>query len=165
MRTAGATVFGGEVGGETALKGLVTDGGGRTEVGGGWVRTSGEQGYGDELHLLEGAVLEGSRMTLGPVLGEGKNLSLQGAAVFGAAVNGVKNLSVSGQTEINTEQVATTGNQSYGGAVLLGADTTLSSSAGGAIEFGSTVDGEWGLEVNTGGTTTFGGEVGGGRRC
>jgi hypothetical protein len=57
--------------------------------------------------------------------------------------------------------IQTAGNQTYTGAVTLNAATTLTSTAGGAINFGSTVNGAKTLAVNTAGTTTFGGIVGG----
>ncbi|MFC5583468.1 hypothetical protein ACFPPB_20360, partial [Rhodanobacter terrae] len=46
-------------------------------------------------------------------------------------------------------------------AVTLGADATLASTGGGAIDFASTLDGAHALTVNTSGLTTFGGAVGG----
>jgi len=56
--------------------------------------------------------------------------------------------------------VTTSGAQNYKGAVTLGADTTLT--AGGGVDFVSTVDGGQALTVE--GATTFGGAVGGGTR-
>ncbi|MDA8254599.1 MAG: hypothetical protein M0Z99_02995, partial [Betaproteobacteria bacterium] len=58
--------------------------------------------------------------------------------------------------------IQTAGNQTYTGAVTINAATTLTSAAGGAINFGSTVDGAQTLAVNTSGVTTFGGIGGGG---
>ena len=54
--------------------------------------------------------------------------------------------------------MTTTGAQTYGDAVTLGADTTL---AGVAITLSSTVNGAKALTINDSGTTTFGGAVGG----
>ena len=60
--------------------------------------------------------------------------------------------------------VRTSLDQNYNDAVVLGADTVLTSTTGGNINFGSTVHGTTAgtesLAVNTGGTTTFGGNVG-----
>lgn len=62
---------------------------------------------------------------------------------------------------LNGNGVTTAGDQDYRGAVTLGADNVLTSSASGAINFESTVDGGSGLTVNTAGNTTFVGAVGG----
>jgi len=51
--------------------------------------------------------------------------------------------------------------QTYNDAVSLGADTTLTSTGAGNVTFASTVNGAHGLTVNTAGTTTLGGAVGG----
>ena len=56
--------------------------------------------------------------------------------------------------------VSTLGNQTYAGTVVLGADTTLTSS-GGLVDFASTIDGAHNLTVSaTSGAITFGGDVG-----
>ena len=64
--------------------------------------------------------------------------------------------------DLNGGSIATTGNQTYTGAVLLGADTTLDSSgSNGNIHFTSTVDGGHSLTLTSGtGTDTFSGAVG-----
>src|SRR5262249_31287272 len=53
------------------------------------------------------------------------------------------------------------GDQSYSGAVTLGATVTLAAGAGN-VTFSSTVDGAYTLTVNSSGTTTFNDAVGGG---
>ena len=70
------------------------------------------------------------------------------------------NFNVSGSSTANPA-VRTSGNQTYAGAVTLGQDTVLESTAGGAITFSSTVNGANSLAVNTAGATTFNGIVGG----
>src|SRR5204863_834148 len=57
--------------------------------------------------------------------------------------------------------ISTTGAQTYNDPVTLGANATLTSTGGGSIAFGGTVNGAFGLAVSTGGVTTFGGAVGG----
>src|SRR5262249_7691557 len=59
-----------------------------------------------------------------------------------------------------TGTISTTNAQSYNGAVVLGANTTTTSTGSGGITFGSTVNGGFSLAVNTAGTTTFSGIVG-----
>ena len=98
-------------------------------------------------------------------------------AVIGTTVNGAQTLSIvdsgtttfngavsvaslttnaGGTTAINGGSVTTTGAQSYGDAVTLGAATTLT---GVGNSFASTVNGAQALTVNDGGLTTFGGAV------
>jgi hypothetical protein len=57
--------------------------------------------------------------------------------------------------------IQTTGSQTYSGAVTLNAATVLTSAGGSSIGFANTLDGPFSLDVNTSGTTTFGGIVGG----
>jgi autotransporter-associated beta strand protein len=57
--------------------------------------------------------------------------------------------------------VTTSGLQTYTGAVTLGADTLLISTASGTISLVSTVNGAYALTINNSGATTFGGIVGG----
>ncbi|HEY2394354.1 MAG TPA: hypothetical protein VGH81_00035 [Rudaea sp.] len=88
-----------------------------------------------------------------------------GLTTFGGVVGGTAALTslttdAAGSTML-AGNVSTTGAQIYNDALTLGANATLSSSGGGAIDFGSTVDGAHNLAVNTGGLTTFGGGVGG----
>lgn len=64
-------------------------------------------------------------------------------------------------TTINLgSSVTTAGAQTYDGAVVLTADSVLSSTGGSDITFNSTVDGLFGLTVNTSGTTRFNSDVG-----
>lgn len=92
------------------------------------------------------------------------SLTVTGGAVFNASVGvsqGLNALTVNGSTAINGGAVQTAGAQNYNGAVTLGANTTLTSTASGAINLGGTVDGARTLAVNTAGATTFGGDIGG----
>ena len=66
-----------------------------------------------------------------------------------------------GTTAINGGSVNTTGDQTYNDAVTLGANTILTDTGNSAIKLAQTVNGPFALTVNTGGTTTFGGAVGG----
>src|SRR5271154_5892967 len=59
----------------------------------------------------------------------------------------------------NGGSASTSGNQTYSGPVALGADTTLTSTGGGAIDFGSTVGGAFNLAVS--GNAEFDSSVGG----
>jgi mucin-19 len=85
-----------------------------------------------------------------------------GTTTFSAAVTAASvTTNTGGTTAINSGSINTTSGQTYNDAVTLGAITTLASSSSGAINFVSTINGAYGLTVNTSGTTTFGGIVGG----
>jgi hypothetical protein len=98
------------------------------------------------------------------VSGGGHSLTVAGNAVLGDAavdtLTGLTSLSVSGTTAINGATVTTSGGQTYSGAVSLGNDTTLTSTAAGDISFGSPVNGAFMLTANTAGATVFGSNVG-----
>ena len=165
VNTAGATNF---INPTIKAASVTTDAPGTVAFTGGAVDTTGTQTYGEAITLGNNVTLTGSTVTFaGTVDGAtagGQVLAVTGGAVFGGAVGGtaaLKTLSVSGATALNGGSVATTGAQTYTGAVTLGADTTLSTESA-AISFASTLDGGHDLTVNNaGGDVTFGGVVGG----
>ena len=169
VNTAGTTTFGGAVGGGTALTSVTTDAGGTVAINGGVVTTTVVQTYNENVTLGANAVLTGSTPTFGGTVAGGGNdlaLNFSGATTInGAVITGVKNLA-SGNGGATTLQgaITTTGTQTYTDDVTLGAATTLASSgaaAAGNISLNGTVNGGQTLVVNTAGTTTFGGAVGG----
>lgn len=93
-------------------------------------------------------------------LGDRTSLTIQAPT---AVINGLVragNLTVnSSLTNLNSGAIATTQNQTYAGAVGVGADTELTSTEGGAIAFGGDVTGSNSLTVNTAGATSFAGPV------
>ncbi|HEY0198066.1 MAG TPA: filamentous hemagglutinin N-terminal domain-containing protein [Rhodanobacter sp.] len=167
VNTGGLTTFGGAVGGAMALTSLSTDTSGSTALGGN-VTTSGAQTYGDAVSLSGNATLgssgNGAIDFVSTVNGaHSLDIDTSGLITFGGAVGNtmaLTSLVSTGSTTLNAS-VATSGAQTYTGAVTLGGNVTLSSSGNGAIDFVSTVDGAHSLSVNTGGLTTFGGAVGG----
>jgi hypothetical protein len=101
--------------------------------------------------------------------GQALTVNSTGTTAFGGAVGGGAALTslttnAGGTTAINGGSVTTTGAQSYGDNVTLGANTTLTSNSSGNISFAGTVTNAVArtLAVNTSGTTTFTGAVGGG---
>ena len=171
VNDSGVTTFGGAVGGDGSVAGqelasLATNAGGTTAINGGSIITAGTQTYGDHVTLGADTHLTGSTVTTqGTVTGNTRVLGITGNAVFGNntadTVTGLASLSVSGTTGINTNTLSSTGAQTYTGAVVLGADTTLS---GIGVSFASTVKSDGtnrALTLNDSGTTTFGGAVGG----
>ena len=78
---------------------------------------------------------------------------------FDSAVSGVTTLGVTGTTQIDTASITSSGNQTYTGAVTLGAGTTLTANSGAAaqlVKFGSTVTGgSHSLAIGTAGASTI----------
>ncbi len=178
VNTTGTTQFDAAVGGTTALTSLTTDAGGTTQINAGAVTTTGDQTYGDAVVLGNTTTLSAHNVTFHSTVdaatagSQGLTINSSGGGVttFGDAaadrVGGTAGLAflttnADGTTRINTDQVNTSGSQTYNDAVELGADTTLSSSGAGTIQFTSTVDGAHNLSVNTTGTTQFDAAVGG----
>jgi filamentous hemagglutinin family protein len=144
INDSGLTTLSGAVGGSgtagEALSSLSTDAAGSTAINGGSVRSSGAQTYGDAVTLGADTTLTGVAITLaGTVKSDGTNRSLSlndsGLTTLGGAVGGsgtageaLSSLSTdaAGSTAINGGSVRSTGAQTYGDAVTLGADTTLS---------------------------------------
>ena len=167
VNTPGVTKFSGAVGGGTRLASLTTDTAGSTEIAGGRIATTGAQSYGDAVTLDANTTLSSNsvgNISFAKTLKGGFTLAVNtsGATKFSAAVGGGSpstslSTDAGGSTEIAGGTVDTTGGQSYGDAVTLSANTTLTSTGSGDIRFLSTVDGAFRLAVNTSGITTFGG--------
>ena len=183
----GAITLGGAVGGTTRLgalsvtgsgtttlagvvkvASLTTDAGGSTVLNGGSVDTTGAQSYGDAVTLGADTVLTGTTVSLAggaeAASAGGQGLTIAGNAAltggFGAA-KALKSLTVSGATTLNGGSVATTGAQSFGGAVLLANAAQALSSGTGGIAFAGTLDGGQALTLSSGtGDVTFGGAIG-----
>jgi filamentous hemagglutinin family protein len=175
VNTTGATSFGGAVGGVTALTSLTTNAGGTTSLGGN-VSTTGLQSYGDAVTLTGGGtktLASTGNLAIGfaSTLDGAATLVVNttGATTFGGAVGGTTALTslttnAGGTTAINGGAVTTTGAQTYGDAVTLGAGTTFASTGSGNVAFNSTLNSAGAnraVTVNTSGTMTFGGAVGG----
>ena len=153
-----------------------------TFINGGSVTTTGDQTYNDAVLLGEDTTLTGANITFnntidaGEIDGEGYGefipvdagltVNASETTTFGNDISdrvGETNpltfltTNAPGTTVINTDQINTTGDQTYNDAVELGEDTTLT---GNNITFNNTVDaatnGEQSLTVNASGNTTFG---------
>ncbi len=164
---AGATTFGGAVGGTTSLASIDTDVAGTTAITGGSVTTTGSQTYNDAASLGAGTqTLTASALSFGSTLDGpgGLDADVAGATTFSGAVGGTTSLAsmdtdAAGMTAINGGSVTTTGTQTYNDAVNLAAGTqTLTASA---LSFGSTLDGPGALDADVAGATSFSGAVGG----
>ncbi|WP_313643080.1 MBG domain-containing protein [Stenotrophomonas sp.] len=97
----------------------------------------------------------------GTVSGGGGTLQLGSSGALRLGTFNVNSLAASGSAITLGGDVTSTGAQSYTGPVTLGSSRMLSSASGGAVSFSGTVDGAHVLTVNTTGTKTFGGAVGG----
>ena len=137
--------------------------GGPVYLYGGNVVTTGAQTYGTNVFLGVNTTLAGTDIALnGPVYGA-RTLAINasGTTTLGGTVGAstaLTSLSTSGATNLNGASIRTTGAQSYGGAVTLGANTTVTANT---VDFNGTVNGARTLLVNDSGTTTFHGNVGG----
>jgi autotransporter-associated beta strand protein len=171
VNTSGTTTFGGPVGSVTPLTSMITDSAGLTFINGGSVRSTGAQIYNDAVVLGKDTTLiasGGGYITLGNGVNGAVALSLSTAGKttligpVGANIP-LASLTVApgGSTSLNAATVTSTGGQSYGSPVTLGAATTLTSTTpGGDIAFGSTISGaNFPLAVHTAGAAIFGGSV------
>lgn len=171
VETAGTSRFGGAVGGLILLASVTTDAPGSTALDGGTVTTSGAQNYNDSLHLGADTTLRSTGagdVALNASVDGAFALTVEtaGTTRLGAALGGSTSLTsfttdAAGSTALNGGVVRTTGSQTYGDAVTLGADTTLTSTGANDIDLKSSVDGAFALTVNTGGTTHFRSALGG----
>ncbi|MDP3908194.1 hypothetical protein, partial [Novosphingobium sp.] len=138
------------------------------------VSTTGTQTYTGAVTLKKDTTLSGTDITFGSTVrsdvdgAAGLETTASGKTRFAGAVGGggkaLKALTTNGLAEIAGGSVITKNAQTYNGAVVLAADTALTSNGGGAITFASTVDSDAGqtrsLTATSTGLTTFGGKVG-----
>jgi hypothetical protein len=123
--------FGGAVGEAQALTSLVVNG--ASSIGGSSVTTSGTQMWNGAVTLAADVKLAATKVTFAQTVDGEKNLEIAGDAVLGGVIGGVSPLaafSVAGDTQFDAGGVATTGAQTYGGAVTLGTDVAITASAG-----------------------------------
>ena len=166
--------FNGAVGSAAALSSLTT-GTGLSSINGGSVKTSGAQTYGGKVELGASTTIEAETAaavtftgTVNSKTGGADDYALtiagKAQAEFQAEVGGVTpgiaslTTGADTQTAINTAQIKTSGAQTYGGALTLPADATLTASL---VTFTKTVDGPKSLTIAGAAPQTFGGAVGG----
>lgn len=139
----------------------------------GTISTSGAQSYGGATTLMRDTVLTagaGGVKFVGAVDGayaltintRGDTTFLDTVGATHALTSLTTDASTAGRVLMSGGSVTTTGAQNYGEAMVLGANTTLTSTASGDISFGSTLNGAYGLTLNTAGVTRFSGAVGAG---
>ena len=149
---------------------------GATTLNGSSVATTGAQSYSGAVTLQKDALIDagvgsvtfnGTVDTASGISAKSLTVNTSGVTTFGAAVGGTHALSslstdanTGGSVVLNGSSVTTTGAQTYGEAVSLGVDTTLTSRSAGSIRFANTLNGGYALTVNTNGATTFDDVVG-----
>jgi autotransporter-associated beta strand protein len=168
--TAGTTIFNGAIGDNSPLSSLTTNAGGTTQINGGSIQTSGNQIFNDDVELGANTVLTSTgsgAITFNQRLNGTHTLELNtdGDTTFNGTVGDTNELvslttDANGTTFINGGSIATEGGQLFNDAVLLGANTVLSSSASGSVNFKSTLNGAHTLNINTAGSTIFDDQVG-----
>ncbi|MCX5789644.1 MAG: hypothetical protein NTX64_14240 [Elusimicrobia bacterium] len=154
-----------------------------TALGGSVATTGGDQSYTDTVALTADTTLTAATIELAAVTGNTKNLTLtnSGAATLSGAVSGVGALRANGtgtlavnntisaaslnDAEATTltgtggaASVTTTGDQNYGGAVTLGANTTLTAST---LELAAVTGAGHDLTLTNAGAAALGGAVSG----
>ncbi|WP_197997539.1 cadherin domain-containing protein, partial [Gimesia panareensis] len=170
LDTIGTTIFNDAIGSNTALSSLTTNAGGTIQINGGSIETSGDQIFNDDVELGANTILTSSgsgAITFHERLNGTYTLEIKtdGDTTFNNTVGDTNELAslttdANGTTNVNGGSIATTGGQLFNDAVMLGADTVLSSSASGTIQFKSTLNGAHNLNVNTDGITIFDDQVG-----
>ncbi|MDP1675028.1 MAG: MBG domain-containing protein, partial [Burkholderiales bacterium] len=150
INTPGNTVFGAAVGNTTALTGITTNDGGVTSLAGNVSTTNAPINFGDQVVLAGNSTVSAGSgaVTFSATVnssGAARALTVNstGVTTFGGAVGGGLALAslttnAGGSTVIGGGAVTTTGNQNWGDAVTLTADTVLT---GATPTFTSTVNG------------------------
>jgi hypothetical protein len=179
VNAGGTTTFTGAVGGTLPLASLVTDAIGSVRLGNN-VQTTGAQTYNDAV-VITGinpvtlastgggdirflSTVDGTSSGTNSIAVNTSGITSFGAAVGTVALGGVTT-DATGTTEIKGN-VTTVGAQNYNDAVtLFGSAITLTSTAGGNLNFRSTLDGNVAGQTSltlttTSGATTFNGSVG-----
>jgi autotransporter-associated beta strand protein len=130
---------------------------------GGTTITSGTVKAGSASALGAGAVSIGAAgvldLTHSGTVALGSTLSMAAGSAITNSAN-TSSLSVAGASTL-AGTINTAGSQTYTGAVTLAADTTVASTAAGALTFAGPVNGGFALTVNSQGDVAFNAEVGG----
>lgn len=167
VNTTGNTTFTGVVGGNAALNSITTNAGGETRFGAN-VTTVNAQTYNDNVALLANTTIASTsagNVTFGGTVNGAFDLTVNttGNTVFTGIVGGGAALTSlttnAGGTTTLTNNVTTTGAQSYGDSVTLAGNVTTASTGAGNITFGGGATGAFDLTINTTGITSFGGTV------
>ncbi|MDB5323508.1 MAG: hypothetical protein JWN40_5139 [Phycisphaerales bacterium] len=163
LNTSGVKTLGGPIGVVTAVSGLFTGSTGSTVIGAGSINTTNGQFYQNPVTVIADTTFTDNASVdfRGTVNGPAGVVIAPTGSTFSGAVGGVTPLaslaagSAFRTTTINGGGITTTGAQSYGGPVTLGAATTLTSTDGGDIALNGGISGNFPISINTSGTTTL----------
>jgi len=160
LTATGSTHFSDTVGMSDALQSITVNG--PVTFDAGWVRTIGAQTYNGAATLTDSLSVDASTLTFNSTVNGGWTLSsLAGDTVLNGTVS-VGTLNIAGTATLNGGTITTTGDQTFQGAVALGANTTLDSA--GNVLFASTVNSDptaRNLTVDATGSVVFSNAVGG----
>ena len=186
ITAGGITTFGGEIGTTTPLSSLAVNSTISTNINTANITTVGEQSYTGNVALGNANVTTFTTTNApvefaGSITGVNQSVNISSGAgdvglqvvsnvdalqllgsgnkTLGGVISGAASLNIAagGTTFISAPSITTTGNQTYGNAVRLLANTAI---AGNNISFVNTINGGFGLGITAGGSTTFGGEIG-----
>lgn len=153
----------------------LSSGVGTTQLNGGQVSTVGDQRYDQSVRLgtdttLRSGALGTIRFTQAVDGPRALTIEPTGSVAFLGSVGAIDPLTSlqvlagTATTTLSTGSITTEGLQSYAGAMLLGASTTLASTKAGAITLAGTLNQETatpaGLTIHTAGSTTLSGAIG-----
>jgi autotransporter-associated beta strand protein len=145
VNSAGATVFGGAVGGLVPLTSITTDAAGRVAIEGGSVITTGAQTYNERLSLGADTTLQGVNLALLSTVNGAHSLTLNdsGTTVLGDVVGGsVPLISLTtdalGQTHLKGAAIHTSLNAVFNDIVTVFTDVQVQ--AAGQLSFTQTID-------------------------
>ncbi len=166
---SGNTFFNGSVGTIAALTSLTTDAGGTTNFSGNTVTVANDITLGDAvlidapltaINSTSGSVNLISSLNANPdaggeqlLLQAGNNIVVNGSIGNNTALS--QTVFFASQLTLNGGSINTTGLQNYVAPIVLGGNTTLSSSGGGNISFNDPINGASILMLNTSGEVTF----------
>jgi hypothetical protein len=151
VNSAGATVFGGEVGTDNALTSLTTDQHGTVEINGGKVKTTGAQTYNEIATLGATTTLQGVNVALMSTVDVIHALTINdsGTTVLGGSIGGTTPLlslttdsltTAAGETHIKGAGIYTTTNAVFHDIVKIFNDVTVR--AAGQMTFAQTLNGD-----------------------
>ncbi len=133
-----------------------------TKAGAGTLTLSGSNNYTGSTTINGGAIRASSNTALGTVSGgvtvaSGAALELDNNVTIGAEQLTLSGTGIGGGGALRS----VSGNNTYQGAITLGADTYINADAATTLTLTNTINGAYGLSLNGGGTITLGGAVGG----
>ena len=161
LNSTGTTSLQGTIGGTTALTTLTANAGGTTQLGGD-ITTTGAQTFNDAIALATNVTIDAvtSNITFADTINGGFGLTLNstGTTSLQGAIGGTTALTTltanaGGTTQLGGD-ITTTGAQTFNDAIALTANVTADAGTAN-ITFADTINGGFGLTLNSTGTTSL----------